>query len=451
MNSLIQPIYTTEQANAPISLGRSPIEINCANQLIKCEGQANLRLLPSPRLIVTAKFTVGLKDALSLASATQSISLKYGSDSPAIPVHLLRTTGSSSQSEGENGEAELCPIRENLTVCANRRKRLVSVTFHVVNFPRFLSIGADSKNIKYCETPNKEQLLGRAILSDDDWHLEIQELPGTKALVEGLRSKGGYAITHVGQLKRHGGRSFTISAAERALRELHLFLSFARGLSSPVVLSVGFDSQGKRIYENWGIQISTPWETCFSWFDTNHGETFSLLYPKFVALLRHPQLGKPVRDALYWYLRSSRAGAGAGVDSGIILSQAALERLSYAYLEKEKLPTDGSAADRLRRACQHLGLPTAVPKAASQIYNARRRKVWSDVPDAITKVRNELIHPKDRLKIPIGKVVPSTWMLAQWYIELFILRLCGYDGVYSSRLRARWRGEVENVPWVRKR
>ena len=67
----------------------------------------------------------------------------------------------------------------------------------------------------------KQQRLGRVMLSNADWNIEIQRLPSTTKLTEELNEKGGYAITHVGRLTRRDGRSFAISKAEQALGGLH--------------------------------------------------------------------------------------------------------------------------------------------------------------------------------------------------------------------------------------
>ena len=44
----------------------------------------------------------------------------------------------------------------------------------------------------------------------------------------------------------------------------------------------------------------------------------------------------------------------------------------------------------------------------------------------------------------------DAWILGQWYIELTLLRLFGYTGSYSDRLRRGvWKSEaVERVPWM---
>ena len=149
-------------------------------------------------------------------------------------------------------------------------------------------------------------------------------------------------------------------------------------------------------------------------------------------------------------MRSNRAGDSAGIDGGLVLSQAALERLAVAVLHKNGLATRGKVAERMRRALRHLGIPTAISQATPRLYSGKRRQLWIDGPGAVTKIRNELVHPASRLGAKPGSYFFEAWQLAQWYVEMMLLRMAGYDGFYSNRLRARWIGQVEPVPWARK-
>jgi hypothetical protein len=378
---------------------------------------------------------------LSLLTATGVIKLQYGSR--ARPVNVLMVNGTGSSGPGvSTATGTFIPNPERLTICDNRRKRLAAVTFHVMNFPAFLSQGEGATDLLY-----EGQRLGRVFLEHAGWRIELQTLPEARELIKQLRIEGGFAITHVGRLRRKDGSSFYISRAEEVLRDLHQFLSFARGQWVPLVLPVGVDSVGNRIFEEWGVRLATAWEPRISWFDDHNGQVLAELFPGFIDLLHDPDLGEPVKNAVYWYLRSNRAGEGAGVDSGVILSQAALERLTNAYLNWAGLGTGGIAAVRFRRAFRHLKLPTSVPKGMAAITTGRRKGVWTDLPEVVVRVRNELTHPKPRLPFQVGKVVTPAWQIAQWYIELSVLALSRYRGVYSNRLRARWRGEVERVPW----
>ncbi|MBX3302273.1 MAG: hypothetical protein KF693_08655 [Nitrospira sp.] len=295
--------------------------------------------------------------------------------------------------------------------------------------------------------------LGRVLLEHDGWEIEIQEVPDARRVIEILNTNGGNGITHVGKVRRRSGKTFTIDVLRRTMRDLHLFLSFARGSWTPVMLPVGFDKQGSKVFKEWGVPLGEGWKSCMTWFDDHHGEALAHLYSGFVTLLHDQAMGDAVSQALYWYLRSNKAGGGVGPDGGLILSQAALERLACAYLAKHNLPTNGKMGEVLARACKDIGLSRSlpIPKSLRKLHNTNRslKGKWRHGLHALVDIRNELVHPQNWLGRHRGKIIPEAWKLAQWYISLIILRLSGYNGQYSNRLCARWRGEVENVPWQR--
>ena len=231
--------------------------------------------------------------------------------------------------------------------------------------------------------------------------------------------------------------------------KLKIFTAGARGV---LLVPIQY-GQGTRIvglafgYEQWGSRICTPWEVHWRFFDTHHAEFLRALYPGFRALLHDHAMGDAVSTALYGYLRSNRGGEGAGIDSGVILSQASLERLTIAYLEAQGVSLAKTAAN-LRETLLRLDISTTIPNALTRLAKGAGEAGWKDGPHALTSVRNELTHPKKRLPFKVGDVVYEAWNLSQWYIELIILRLAGYDGEYGNRLTERWVGQVEPVPWA---
>lgn len=395
------------------------------------------RLQPRLLLIVTAD----LPGHLAFARIDEGkVSLEYDL-SPVCNALVLRSKNSYSESMAIS-QIELLPTPQGILICPDRRKRLQSAIFHIMNFPDFLCTNGSTDLFPNHESDSSKgwKRLGRVFLEDDNFQIEIQALEDTDERAQTLKAEGGYGITHVGRITRRNGKTFTIAALKRTLREIHLCLSFARGLWTPVILPVAFDAQGNRVFEEWGIGLGVAWEPRETWFDDDNSQSLAELYPGFITLLRDSDLGDAVSYALYWYLRSNRAGSGAGVDGGLILSQAALERLAYAYLVKNGSPprSNTPAGVVLERACKNLGLRTAIPRTVSGLYNARRRqggtRKWQHALHALVAVRNEL--------------VPDAWNLSQWYISLMILKLSSFKGQYSNRLRTHWRGQVEDVPWT---
>jgi len=212
--------------------------------------------------------------------------------------------------------------------------------------------------------------------------------------------------------------------------------------------ATGYNKDGEVIYWYFSSQLCTPWEGRLSWFDSHHANTLADVFPGFLRLLEDPHYGKAVSTSLYWYLRSNRAGAGAGPDGGLILSQAALERLSVTILRKKKCDVPKKAAKIIRAACKTLNIPTALPTTCSDIYVYANQHNW-DSPRVIAEVRNSLVHPDDKKNISnIKNAYFESWNLAQHYIELFVLNLSRFNGSYKNRLTAKWRGEVEKTPWT---
>jgi len=158
------------------------------------------------------------------------------------------------------------------------------------------------------------------------------------------------------------------------------------------------------------------------------------------------------RDVIYWYLNSNFSPRG--IDAGIILTQAAIERLSFEYsVRSKKLRTmedfkNLRASDKFRLFFSSLDIPNEVPSNLSTLQELSRQFNWLDAPHAFTEVRNSLVHPEHKSRGKTDKAIFEAWNLGLWYLEMSILRLCGYEGTYSNRLHlGKWIGEVEEVPW----
>ena len=432
--------YSQKIPGEPIELGHGPVELTSQAVVALGAGVARLELRDRERVVIDVQLG-NTPAAHQLTRSMEPLTMKFGTNGQSITVVPLQSKASSS-----GVKVSLVPRSAPITFFRDRRVRMHSAVVHVLNFPLFLSFGRPTDMGVASGTALLR--IGRTVLSDGTWMIEFQEVEAAKDRVAHLKVAGGNAITHVLYIKRADGRSFSITALEAVAHDLHRFLSFARGVWTSVFGLVGFRDD-QVVYENWGSRLATPWESRTGWFDTHHGECLAELYPGFVKLLHDPVFAQPVNAALYWYLRSNRGGNGAGIDSGLILAQAALERLSLACLVAANQSTSGNAAAKLRAASALQKIPLRIPSGLISLVAAKRKKVVTDVPSVIVGVRNELVHPKRRLLVPVGPMVGPAWRLAQWYVELFLLRLSGYQGLYSNRIESRWIGEVERMPWTK--
>ena len=270
-------------------------------------------------------------------------------------------------------------------------------------------------------------------------------MPNLNEIAKELERDGGYAITHTGVVTRSDQKTFAVTEVEQLLEALRLFLSFARGAFCSLTLQAGLDRKGKTIWEQWGAHVVAPWGYTPSWFDTMNGQILSEAFPGFWHRLNDPTWDETILTALYWYLRSNAHGRGAGVDGGLILTQAALERLSYVQLGHRP----GRASDLIRQALSTMRIPTNIPRSCRELRALGRSAGWQDGPHALTEVRNDLVHPNQKHGTALSGSLYDAWNLGQRYVELILLRLFRHKGLHANRLRAqRWRGQVVRVPWA---
>jgi hypothetical protein len=94
-----------------------------------------------------------------------------------------------------------------------------------------------------------------------------------------------------------------------------------------------------------------------------------------------------------------------------------------------------------------LNIPIDIPASLPKMQSFAKQFNWIDAPQAITEIRNSLVHPEHKRRDKFGEVFYPAWDLGQWYLELALLRICDYSGTYGNRLVERWVGEIEPVPW----
>jgi hypothetical protein len=291
----------------------------------------------------------------------------------------------------------------------------------------------------------------------DGWKITVSAIAETTDRLRTLKTTGGYIITHIGCVEREDGSAYRSEILDELLTCLQYFLSFAIGRWAGLALPVSIDSNGHRVYEEWGLRKTAvnAWNASCSWFDEKHGGLLPETFPGFWTLWQSETWHRALSTAIYWYCQANDRGIGIGVDTGLVLAQTALELLAWTYcVEDRKILSQAafkrhglSAADKLRLLAFAVGVPTDIPPEFAALHSKPGQK-WVDAMHAITDIRNSLIHPDKLFEIP-DDCYYDAWRLSLWYTELSLLRFCRHDGKYANRLRQRFVGRVEDVPWAR--
>lgn len=290
-------------------------------------------------------------------------------------------------------------------------------------------------------------------LVSDDWLFDFTPVTDSTLLYSPSVQSSSYFFTHHLCMQRSDGISFSTTDAHDKLNDLATFFSFCHGHWVSTALTYGIDEHGQVGMEEWGTRRVSQWSRGNNWLDEHHGNCMVELFPGFMKLLAKSAEWKDVIQlATYWYTRANTNLVGP--DGGCILLQAALERIAWHVLVRDRcsLSEDGfsrlTAADQLRLLLSALSIPLNLPLGLVDLCSAAKAAPWSDGPQAFVGIRNRIVHPPKRGQRATGLPYYEAYRLARWYLDLVILSLCGYQGVYSNQTKEqRWIGQVEPVPW----
>ncbi|HEX2211449.1 MAG TPA: hypothetical protein VHG93_27435 [Longimicrobium sp.] len=414
----------------PISTERVSINGNV------CDADVSLRMLPEPAIVIRGEFATDISNYLTFNDDVATLTLMdRGLD---IPILLTSRNFHSNQCAFTARPVERI-------ILGNLDQEAVRVEFEVLNFPELRKRGPQSEGDADVE------------LRAGEWVIYLRTKSDAGSSIRGLKESGGFASTICGTLCKADGGGFVYSAASEVLTGCYNFLSFSRGFWTAIVLPVAYDRAGSKVWEEWAMRDSTSWRGIESWLPSFGAETIMAeVFPGFWKYWNDPGWKESIELAIYWYVGSNKGESGA--EGSIILTQTALELLSWMVLVKDRRVLDAAAftpgklsgADKIRLLLHTLDIPLPLPSGLVELDKVRRGRNWTDGPAAFVGLRNSMVHPGDH-KIFItapGRARADAMELGQWYIELALLRLFGYVGEYSSRVAERNQG-VQRVPWER--
>lgn len=407
--------------------------LHVEGETVSGRGSAKVKWFPRPRVEFQASF-----DTIIHGDRDAEYEIEFPERTNRIPLLWTNQTISN-----DGTEMTLQAERQPFCVCSGGR--IDRVFFYLLNFPELHSIGFPTDP-----------------LQADGWQVSFRPIPGAEDIYEELDEVGGYAFTHVGEIRRKNGNSFSIEMAESLTEMLHFFFSFSAGAWTPLVFPVGLNESDEKVWEEWGFGKNHMFGTRrLSWLDQHTGEALADVFPGFYEKWTDPAWKKTLNDVIYWYVNANNQTQGT--DTGIILAQAALELLAWTDLTQVRQLMSEShfegnhAQENFRALLQEVGIPQTVPsrlKDLCQLANTLRTQYPDpgqtiDGPKIFSELRNNLVHPKDKRveKHKRGRVMYEGATLGLWYIELLLLCLFDYDGEYANRCeRNRHVGQTEPVP-----
>ncbi len=429
--SWIRPLggFATAETSLVPSSDRLDIELKVDGETYSGTTEATLELLGRPRISLSCIFgdmDEQTMESIQTASSTEKEKMEFRIDG----CDNSQLSFGEFYSEICDGRLHLALRLENISANFYMKKDalIFRAVFHLFNFME-IKDETDADSIK------------RLDLVCEKWHITLVSLPETRSIIHGLRTKGGYRLTHMGGIERKDGSDFTAEELEEILKDLRYILSFAKGGWSIPICPVGYDKEDVVVWRGWSAPLEA-WSGPFRWLDAADKEQLPMFYRRFMQKTRKRDCWRLILlRVIDWYLNANNSSY-LSKEGGIILAQVALESLANKCLTIEELKTIKKSADRMTKLFDKLNIPTEITIATEKLYNYRPK--FDSAPDALAKVRNSLVHHTWEDKRDFSDLHDEAWKLGLWYLELSILSICGYRGRYKNRLTQ----ETENVPWL---
>lgn len=440
-----RPRFLTRTADQAILLYTGAVRlIDRAENPTSIRGDVRLEWLPSPRVTLrSAEVSPCLLPTLlddmnggPLAPTRPHLSVRV----PAAPVEIPAFV--SHLGKG-------LTLRLLAPVEVGMQEGFASVVFHVPNFPDYHGGAISSRG-------GRRRWAGRVTLEFDGWRVTLDEINHHSHLERRLSRAAGVGITHIGTLERADGSLFGSHATKHVLERLSFLLSFVRGAWTCCTLPVACGNDGGERWAEWGAPRVAR-TNGLSWLSEIHPESMALLAPGFFTRIEAWHWWEAITFALNCYYESN--AADGMLQTATVLEQTALETLAWTYFVEDGRLTEEAftararwgASDRIRMLLCEAHVPMGIPAQLASLSTLAQREGWQDGPRALTALRNAIAHPNRRKALGdlFEPSLADCWRLGVWYLEMVLLWLFAYDGVYASRLNPNpVPGHVERVPWA---
>jgi len=432
----ITPIYVTPTVNAPVELYDGAVTLRKNGVKYTGTGSVRIAWVPSPRIRFDAKLDTQFVDLMG--DVTVEFTDKWGGELINADV-----TGSSLNFQGRP-----LPVSGGISQWKYRfGEQIEKIIFHVPNF-----VGFRGELFRH----DGGVTAGRSQMRFGEWDVVLQSIPDAPRAGD-LKDPAGFGLTHVGRLERADAEPFCFRDAEEALNGLYWMLAFCNGRKTGPLMSIGLHGD-EQVSHHWICGTVTAFRDVRGWFPEHELGTLSELCRGFAAKWESETWREVIKSAIYWF--SLANAPGTAIENGIVAAHIAFEAVGWTLLTEdlralsEKGYRQLDAHDKLRLLLNAFHIPFDIPASLTHLLAAAKKFNWDNGPVAIAAIRNCHVHssPKNRetLRRATIDAEVEAWVLCLHYLELILLALCNYSGLYESRLTTDgYKGaNLQAVPWA---
>lgn len=432
----IEPLYTTPNVNESVSLFVGQGRVDCEGRALTGDLRVALSWAPTPRLAFELR-----KEGFHGISSTGPVQVSFAKpQAVTVSGYITQATETVATS---SPVTILTGLIEPLTI--ESPGALTRAVFHLPNFINFRGapiVRPIASGTRYS--------LGRLTFSFDGWEIDLDSLLDD-AEHRAAAHAGGHLLTHVGEVQRSNGESFTSSQLRDLLYLLGICFSFVRGRWASPCLAVGFNGQGQ-VSEQWNIPHIQALGLESTWFPEDHAKgAMDRLAEGMWRRWQDADIQESLELAVSWFIEGN---SQEDLRARVAIAQMGLELIGWLLLVRDAnvLSPRGferlDAHDAVRLTLGWTQGTADIPALFVGLAGlARQQQPGLDGPEAFTRIRNRIVHPpkgSGSASASSLDAISDAGELGLWYLELALLNYVGYMGPYRNRTL---RGATMPVPW----
>lgn len=412
----------------PIYDGEFVLELN--TKQIVMDGKLEFRWFPSPSVVFMGNSHTDIPIIHDFFESNEMLKVLINNELFGFG-RMIRVTVGLSKYE--------YPILGNIgypAVDGDKSKHVEKIKFSIPNFGKFIG-----NNVRKIDRTIIKASKARLSFECDDYNINIDRCFDVNERLESLNSNGGYLILSNGILESKKGK-LNFDEVNEVMLSLSTFLTFLLGRRTSAIFRIGFDNQ-KEVWKDYSSYLFDDNHFTTSWMPRKRITGFDKLWKIYRALWGNENNRDFLQTAIHWYIE---ANTSKFHDTALVNAQAALELIYNWWIVESKQLIMGSdsdkisAANKIRLIVSQLQLKAHIPSSLTNLSDAFRGiNDVTDGPDAITYIRNAIVHSrkKNREKL-IGlsnEVKLEARELSLYYIELSLLEILEYKDTITDRMK----------------
>lgn len=349
----------------------------------------------------------------------------------------------------KNTEVEGFMIKD--PVWGDRTIEVSSLRFAITNLRDF-----HAKPVKNITNGKIHFSMNRLVLEDNEYQITLDGLSNYTKLKDELNLSGGYIIQYNGELRKTS-KMIHQSDLKVIIPCLSSFLSFLNGRRVSSIFHQGIHDE-EIIWTDYTIYKTDMFKTVFNWSVWDETSEFNHIWKVYRSLWSDENDRDFIDSVIHWYLEANKNSGY--IEGTIIMIQIGLELIyNWFLIEKKKLilgkdADNLTAANKIRLLLSQIKVPTETPSSLSALNTYISETELPDGIEAFVQIRNALVHSQETKRRKLQKINSQVLIdahdLGLWYLELSILYILGYKGIYCSRCSDKlWNGSnFLRVPWI---